>query len=137
MSSTSSSNASTPVPAPIPGTSGYGSIPTPPNVGVLANQQPTQQQQMVGQQGNQQQQQVNQGNQQQQQVQGMGGSGPGGMPSAADLSLMLSLGLGLNPADANQLANLDIQKLAQILVSMIIGLIVPSVVSYDFIFCLL
>ena len=42
----------------------------------------------------------------------------GGMPTAADFSLMLSLGLGLNPADASQLANLDLQKLAMYLVSM-------------------
>lgn len=41
-----------------------------------------------------------------------------GMPTAADFSLMLSLGLGLNPADASQLANLDLQKLAMYLVSM-------------------
>ncbi|XP_052564493.1 uncharacterized protein LOC120426896 isoform X3 [Culex pipiens pallens] len=39
----------------------------------------------------------------------------GGMPTAADFSLMLSLGLGLNPADASQLANLDLQKLAMYL----------------------
>ena len=38
------------------------------------------------------------------------------MPSAADISLMLSLGLGL---DANQLANLDLQKLAIYLVSIL------------------
>ena len=48
-----------------------------------------------------------------------GNAPPPGMPSPADLSLMLSLGLGLNPSDANQLANLDLQKLAQILVSII------------------
>ena len=47
-----------------------------------------------------------------------GSSGQPGMPSAADFSLMLSLGLGLNPADASQLANLDLQKLAMYLVSM-------------------
>lgn len=48
----------------------------------------------------------------------LGGSTPtGGMPTAADFSLMLSLGLGLNPADASQLANLDLQKLAMYLVS--------------------
>lgn len=39
------------------------------------------------------------------------------MPSAADISLMLSLGLGLNPSDAQQLANWDLQKLAMYLVS--------------------
>lgn len=39
------------------------------------------------------------------------------MPTAADFSLMLSLGLGLNPADASQLANWDISKLAMYLVS--------------------
>lgn len=49
----------------------------------------------------------------------LGGSTPtSGMPTAADFSLMLSLGLGLNPADASQLANLDLQKLAMYLVSM-------------------
>lgn len=37
------------------------------------------------------------------------------MPSAADLSLLLSLGLG--GLDASQLANLDLQKLAMYLVS--------------------
>lgn len=41
------------------------------------------------------------------------------MPTAADFSLMLSLGLGLNPADASQLANLDLQKLAMYLVSIL------------------
>ncbi|XP_055711038.1 chromodomain-helicase-DNA-binding protein 7 isoform X3 [Phlebotomus papatasi] len=40
------------------------------------------------------------------------------MPTAADFSLMLSLGLGLNPADANQLANWDISKLAMYLQKM-------------------
>lgn len=42
-----------------------------------------------------------------------------GMPTAADFSLMLSLGLGLNPADPNQLANIDLQKLAMYLVSIV------------------
>lgn len=37
------------------------------------------------------------------------------MPSAADLSLLLSLGMG--GLDASQLANLDLQKLAMYLVS--------------------
>lgn len=49
-----------------------------------------------------------------------GGQGTGGgqqMPSAADISLMLSLGLGLNPSEAHQLANWDLQKLAMYLVS--------------------
>ncbi|GAB0094499.1 chromodomain-helicase-DNA-binding protein 7 isoform X1 [Sergentomyia squamirostris] len=40
------------------------------------------------------------------------------MPTAADFSLMLSLGLGLNPADASQLANWDISKLAMYLQKM-------------------
>lgn len=50
---------------------------------------------------------------------GMGGlqTSSSGMPTAADFSLMLSLGLGLNPADPNQLANIDLQKLAMYLVS--------------------
>lgn len=48
-----------------------------------------------------------------------GVSGNSQMPSAADISLMLSLGLGLNPADASQLANLDLQKLAMYLVSIV------------------
>lgn len=39
------------------------------------------------------------------------------MPTAADFGLMLSLGLGLNPNDASQLANWDLQKLAMYLVS--------------------
>ena len=46
-------------------------------------------------------------------------AGTSQMPSAADISLMLSLGLGLNPADASQLANLDLQKLAMYLVSIV------------------
>jgi chromodomain-helicase-DNA-binding protein 7 len=37
------------------------------------------------------------------------------MPSAADISLLLSLGMG--GLDASQLANLDLQKLAMYLVS--------------------
>jgi hypothetical protein len=37
------------------------------------------------------------------------------MPSAADLSLLLSLGMG--GLDASQLANIDLQKLAMYLVS--------------------
>lgn len=39
------------------------------------------------------------------------------MPTAADIQLMISLGLGLNPSDASQLANWDLQKLAMLLVS--------------------
>jgi chromodomain-helicase-DNA-binding protein 7 len=39
------------------------------------------------------------------------------MPSAADLSLLLSLGMG--GLDASQLANLDLQKLAMYLVSIV------------------
>uniref|UniRef100_A0A336LW14 CSON006412 protein n=1 Tax=Culicoides sonorensis TaxID=179676 RepID=A0A336LW14_CULSO len=62
------------------------------------------------------QQQIQQGQQNsQQQQQTSSQNNQGGMPSAADLSLMLSLGLGLNPADASQLANLDLQKLAHYL----------------------
>lgn len=51
---------------------------------------------------------------------GGGSANPGTglqMPSAADISLMLSLGLGLNPSEAQQLANWDLQKLAMYLVS--------------------
>lgn len=56
---------------------------------------------------------------------GMGTSGMGAVTtpgagqqmSAADISLMLSLGLGLNHSEAQQLANWDLQKLAMILVS--------------------
>lgn len=40
------------------------------------------------------------------------------MPTAADIGMMLSLGLGLNPNDASQLANWDFQKLAMLLVSL-------------------
>lgn len=118
LGSTSSSNASTPVPSAVPGTSGYGTTSTPPIVGGLSNSQ-SQQQQQQQQQMVSQSQQHQQGQQQQQNLGQMSNTGPSGMPSPADLSLMLSLGLGLNPADANQLANLDIQKLAQILVSII------------------
>lgn len=47
---------------------------------------------------------------------GMGGAGVmPAMPTAADISLMLSI---LNTTDVNQLANLDINKLAMYLVSM-------------------
>lgn len=52
-----------------------------------------------------------------------GGGGSGAqhgnqqMPNAADISLMLSLSLGLNPSEAQQLANWDLQKLAMYLVS--------------------
>uniref|UniRef100_A0A182LWG1 DNA helicase n=1 Tax=Anopheles culicifacies TaxID=139723 RepID=A0A182LWG1_9DIPT len=73
----------------------------------------------------QQQKAKGKGVQQQQQQQlpstsGNSGSGglqapTAGMPTAADFSLMLSLGLGLNPADPNQLANIDLQKLAMYL----------------------
>jgi len=46
----------------------------------------------------------------------MGGAGVmPAMPTAADISLMLSI---LNTTDVNQLANLDINKLAMYLVSM-------------------
>jgi chromodomain-helicase-DNA-binding protein 7 len=69
------------------------------------------------QQSQQQQQQSTSGmsaqQQQQQQLQQQQQSNPA-MPTAADFSLMLSLGLGL---DASQLANLDLQKLAMYLVS--------------------
>jgi hypothetical protein len=50
----------------------------------------------------------------QQGQQGTSKSAQSQMPSAADISLMLSLGLGL---DASQLASLDLQKLAMYLVS--------------------
>lgn len=43
------------------------------------------------------------------------------MPSAADISLLLSLGMG--SLDATQLANLDLQKLAMYLVSISFSLL--------------
>jgi chromodomain-helicase-DNA-binding protein 7 len=74
-----------------------------------ALQQQSQQQQQQSTSGMSAQQQQ----QQQQQLQQQQQSNPA-MPTAADFSLMLSLGLGL---DASQLANLDLQKLAMYLVS--------------------
>lgn len=71
----------------------------------------------------QQQQQQNQQQQHQQQQQSNAQGNPNNMPSPADLSLMLSLGLGLNPADASQLANLDLQKLAHYLVSNVLSVV--------------
>lgn len=46
------------------------------------------------------------------------------MPSAADISLLLSLGMG--GLDASQLANLDLQKLAMYLVSIYFYRVYPS-----------
>ena len=54
---------------------------------------------------------------QQQQAQSKLGQQQIPMPSAADISLLLSLGMG--GLDASQLANLDLQKLAMYLVSII------------------
>jgi chromodomain-helicase-DNA-binding protein 7 len=51
----------------------------------------------------------------QQQSQSKHSQGQVQMPSAADISLLLSLGMG--GLDASQLANLDLQKLAMYLVS--------------------
>lgn len=79
---------------------------------------------------------------QQQQV-SSGVAPTGGMPTAADFSLMLSLGLGLNPADASQLANLDLQKLAMYLVSIkwwdrtIVNLLVSILFCYVIGWCTL
>lgn len=94
-------------------------------------QQLQQQQQQMQQQKQQQHQQQKQQLTQQQQlaqqtaatqalINAVSGqaSATGQMPTAADIGMMLSLGLGLNPNDASQLANWDFQKLAMLLVSL-------------------
>lgn len=79
-------------------------------------QQQSQQQGSLNQQQNAQQSQQSQMQSGQQSQQG-NSSQSQHMPTAADIQLMISLGLGLNPSDASQLANWDLQKLAMLLVS--------------------
>ncbi|KAJ6650068.1 Chromodomain-helicase-DNA-binding protein 7, partial [Pseudolycoriella hygida] len=74
-----------------------------------------QQQQQQAQQQNVQQSQQSQLQQSGQQSQQGNSSQSQHLPTAADIQLMISLGLGLNPSDASQLANWDLQKLAMLL----------------------
>ncbi|XP_037928095.1 uncharacterized protein LOC119662531 isoform X3 [Teleopsis dalmanni] len=78
-------------------------------------QQTTQQQQVQQQQQQQQVQQAQQVQQQQQAAAAAAAAAAAQMPTAADIGLMLSF---LNTTDVNQLANLDLNKLAMYLVSM-------------------
>lgn len=82
------------------------------------HQQQTQQNTQQSGQHQQHQQQTQQNAQQSGQQSQQGNSSQSQhLPTAADIQLMISLGLGLNPSDASQLANWDLQKLAMLLVS--------------------